>query len=73
MEKIYCYISKKPYQKPAIEEFILDREMSLVMDSPPVEPPDEPPPLGIAPEPLGTETTYKQTVEYPLGGSRPVY
>lgn len=73
MEKIYCYISKKPYRKPAIEEFILDREMSLVMGSPPPIEDPNPPPFGVAPEPLGTETTYKKTIEYPLGGTRPVY
>jgi hypothetical protein len=69
MEKIYCYISKKPYQKPTIEEFILDREMSLVMST--SEPPVEP--TGVATNPNESEIEYNKTVEYPLGGSRPVY
>ncbi len=67
MRNIYFHINKKKYQKPVIEEILIDREMSLVMSSQPPTEPEDPPelPLGVSAPDYGTE--------YPMGGSRPVY
>jgi hypothetical protein len=70
MRNGYSHIIKKPYQKPVIEEIILDRVMSLAMDSPPIEPPVNPPPL-TAPAPSYETEKYKS--ENPFGGSKPAY
>lgn len=79
MKHNYQHIIKKTYAKPVIEEVEIDREMSLVMESPPVNPGDPTPP-----EPLDTsESTVKDLPSYrsatypeastPFGGSMPEY
>ena len=74
----YPEIFKKAYHKPSIEEILLDREMSLVMQSIPITPPEEPP-GEEPPPPLGVGSAnpdygnYKYKTEYPLGGDRIVY
>lgn len=74
MKHIYSHIIKKEYQKPTIEEILVDREMSLVMYStPPVEP------KGVSAS-EADKTTSKpiydsgdHKTEAPFGGSKPVY
>lgn len=80
MKHEYPEIFKKAYHKPSIEEILLDREMSLVMQSIPITPPEEPPgdeepepwPGGVAPY-NPDYGNYKYKTEYPLGGDRIVY
>lgn len=72
MKHEYPEIFKKAYHKPSIEEILLDREMSLVMQSTPPTEPTDPPPLGVSPETIDYgNDTYKK--DYPLGGDRIVY
>lgn len=79
MKNSIQHITKKYYTTPKIEEVEIDREMSLVMESPPVNPGDPTPP-----EPLDTsESTVKDLPSYrsatypesssPFGGSMPEY
>lgn len=74
MKHIYSHIIKKEYQKPTIEEILIDREMSLVMYSPPPEEPgggEEPLPVGNASTSIDYGTNYQ--AEAPFGGSKPAY
>lgn len=73
MKHIYSHIIKKEYQKPTIEEILVDREMSLVMYSPPPEEPENPGPLpvGKASTSIDYDTNYQ--AETPFGGSKPAY
>lgn len=81
MKHEYPEIFKKAYHKPCIEEILLDREMSLVMQTnqPPVEPenPGDPPPPDLPPGGVAPYNpdygNYKYKTEYPLGGDRIVY
>lgn len=66
MKDHYPHIKKKIYQMPVIEEVFLDREISLVMQSP-EHPPIEP--EGVS----GQSSLPDYGTEYPMGGERPVY
>lgn len=73
MKNRYTHIIKKTYQKPVIEEILLDREMSLVMSTkePPVEPETVSPITSEKSKPEYGTDSYSN--DYPLGGSRPIY
>lgn len=80
MKHNYQHIFKKTYAKPVIEEVMLDREMSLVMNTttPPIEDPDpgEEGPLDAGYNPVKDSETYRSAqmpTSSPFGGSRPVY
>ena len=83
MKKSYQHIIKKSYTTPKIEEVEIDREMSLVMESTPVNPTD---PTDPDPNPEvwdASESTVKELPSYrsatypeastPFGGSMPEY
>jgi len=80
MKKSYQHIIKKSYTTPKIEEVEIDREMSLVMESLPVNPEDP-----TDPEDLDGVGSYDQKelpsyrsatdpeASAPFGGSMPEY
>jgi len=80
MKKSYQHIIKKSYTTPKIEEVEIDREMSLVMESTPVNPeyPTDPEDLdGVGSYdqkelPSYRSATYPEA-STPFGGSMPEY
>lgn len=81
MKKSYQHIIKKSYTTPKIEEVEIDREMSLVMESTPVNPNDPKPPeddidgVGSYDQkelPSYRSATYPEA-STPFGGSMPEY
>lgn len=83
MKKTYQHIIKKSYTAPKIEEVEIDREMSLVMESTPVNPdnptdPDPDPGVWDASESTVKELPSYRSATYPeastpFGGSMPEY
>lgn len=81
MKKSILHITKKYYTTPKIEEVEIDREMSLVMESTPVNPDDPTDPGGDI-EGVGSydqkelpsyrSATYPEA-STPFGGSMPEY
>ncbi|MDG5800824.1 hypothetical protein QA597_10675 [Marinilabiliaceae bacterium ANBcel2] len=68
------HIIKRNYKKPSIEEFELDRSMSLMMGSPPDDP-DEDDEVENPPGPENSplyNNSYKPK-DNPFGGSRPAW
>ena len=79
MKKSYQHIIKKSYTTPKIEEVEIDREMSLVMYTPPVEPEKPIPgnPNAVS-GPITKELSTYRSSTYPaatspFGGDAPEY
>jgi hypothetical protein len=80
MKKSYQHIIKKSYTTPKIEEVEIDREMSLVMESLPVNPEDPTDPTDLdgvgsydqKELPSYRSATYPEA-STPFGGSMPEY